>query len=130
MTATAPQTSISLRVLLEEMIQRDASDLHVSVGECAKLRIDGEMASSNNKHVMDQKDTKQLAYTVLTEEQKKRFELEAELDFSFGVQNLARFRGNCFRQRGCVSMVVRQIPFAIRSFADRGLSPAIAKMAE
>jgi twitching motility protein PilT len=112
------------------MIQRDASDLHLSVGECAKLRIDGEIASSNNGHVMDQKDTMQLAYSVLTEEQKKRFELESELDFSFGVQNLARFRGNCFRQRGCVSMVVRQIPFAIRSFQDLGLPPAIAKMAE
>jgi twitching motility protein PilT len=72
----------------------------------------------------------QLAYSVLTEEQKKRFELEDELDFSFGIQNLARFRGNCFKQRGCVSMVVRQIPFAIRSFQELGLSPAISKMAE
>ena len=130
MTATVPSTSVSLRALLEEMIEREASDLHLSVGECPKLRIDGEIASSNTKHILEPKDTLQLAYSVLTEEQKKRFELEDELDFSFGIQNLARFRGNCFKQRGCVSMVVRQIPFAIRSFQDLGLPPAIAKMAE
>ena len=60
---------------------------------------------------MSPKDTLQLAYSVLTENQKKRFEMDDELDFSFGIQNLARFRGNCFKQRGCVSMVIRQIPF-------------------
>ncbi len=65
---------------------------------------------------MQPKDTLQLAYSVLTENQKKRFEMEDELDFSFGIQNLARFRGNCFKQRGCVSMVIRQIPFNIKTF--------------
>ena len=70
-----------------------------------------------------------LAYSVLTENQKKRFEMEDELDFSFGIQNLARFRGNCFKQRGCVSMVIRQIPFNIRSFTDLGLPAVIATLA-
>jgi twitching motility protein PilT len=130
MTVSAPTTTVSLRALLEEMIERDASDLHLSAGECAKLRIDGEIASSGHAHVLDPKDTMQLAYSVLTEEQKKRFELEDELDFSFGIQNLARFRGNCFKQRGCVSMVVRQIPFAIRSFQDLGLPAVISRMAD
>ena len=130
MTASGTATSISLRALLEEMIERDASDLHLVVGDCPKLRVDGEIVSSGISHVLEGRDTLQLAYSVLTEEQKKRFELEDELDFSFGIANLARFRGNCFRQRGCVSVVIRQIPFAIRSFADLGLPPAIAKMAE
>ena len=67
------------------------------------------------------KDTLQLAYSVLTENQKKRFETEDELDFSFGIQNLARFRGNCFKQRGCVSMVIRMIPFNVRTFEELGL---------
>ncbi len=67
---------------------------------------------------------------MLTENQKKRFELEDELDFSFGIQNLARFRGNCFKQRGCVSMVIRQIPFSIKTFQDLGLPPVIAQLAE
>ena len=79
---------------------------------------------------MTPKDTLSLAYSVLTETQKKRFETESELDFSFGIQNLARFRGNCFKQRGCVSLVIRQIPFNVRTFDDLGLPPVVAKLAE
>jgi twitching motility protein PilT len=80
--------------------------------------------------VLTPKDTLQLTYSILTENQKKRFETEDELDFSFGIQNLARFRGNCFKQRGCVSLVIRQIPFNIRTFEELGLPNAVAKMAE
>ncbi|HTK46422.1 MAG TPA: type IV pilus twitching motility protein PilT [Gemmatimonadaceae bacterium] len=127
--AQAPAT-VNLRVLLEEMIERDASDLHVTAGERPKLRIDGEITNSNLEAVLSPKDTMQLAYSVLTENQKKRFEMEDELDFSFGIQNLARFRGNCFKQRGCVSMVIRQIPFSIKTFEDLGLPEVIRKMAE
>jgi twitching motility protein PilT len=117
-------------MLLEEMIERDASDLHITAGERPKLRIDGDITSSNVEYVLNPKDTLQIAYSVLTENQKKRFELEDELDFSFGIQNLARFRGNCFKQRGCVSMVIRQIPFSVKTFSDLGLPPVIAKMAD
>jgi len=130
MTAPAGSTSVNLRALLEEMIERDASDLHITAGERAKLRVDGDITNSSLEYVLTPKDTLQLAYSVLTENQKKRFEMEDELDFSFGIQNLARFRGNCFKQRGCVSMVIRQIPFNIRSFTDLGLPNVIAKMAE
>jgi len=131
MTAPAPAaTGVNLRQLLEEMIERDASDLHITAGERPKLRIDGDITNSNTDFVMNPKDTLQLAYSVLTENQKKRFEMEDELDFSFGIQNLARFRGNCFKQRGCVSMVIRQIPFNIKTFADLGLPAVIAKLAE
>src|SRR5687767_10431191 len=130
---TAPSTApagVNLRSLLEEMIERDASDLHITAGERPKLRIDGDIQNSNVDYVLTPKDTLTLAYSILTENQKKRFETEDELDFSFGIQNLARFRGNCFKQRGCVSMVIRQIPFNIRSFTDLGLPGVIAKMAE
>jgi twitching motility protein PilT len=125
-----PPGAINLRALLEEMVTNDASDLHIVAGERPKLRIDGDIANAALDHVMTPKDTLQLAYSVLTENQKKRFELEDELDFSFGIQNLARFRGNCFKQRGCVSMVIRQIPFDIKTFEQLGLSPVIARMAE
>src|SRR3982075_3675598 len=121
---------VNLRSLLEEMVSRNASDLHIVAGERPKLRVDGDITNSSVDQEMTPKDTLQLAYSVLTEEQKKRFELEDELDFSFGIQNLARFRGNVFKQRGCVSMVVRQIPFAIKTFDQLGLPGAIAKMAE
>ena len=130
MTRPASPPSVNLRALLEEMIERDASDLHVTAGERAKLRVDGDIVNSNVEYVLSPKDTLQLSYSVLTENQKKRFEMDDELDFSFGIQNLARFRGNCFKQRGCVSMVIRQIPFTIKTFADLGLPGVISRMAD
>jgi twitching motility protein PilT len=125
-----PALGVNLRTLLDEMVAANASDLHIVAGEYPKLRIDGEMTNATSGHMLGTKDTMQLAYSVLTENQKKRFEQEDELDFSFGIANLARFRGNCFRQRGCVSMVIRQIPFHIKGFNELGLPQAIAKMAE
>ena len=122
--------SFNLRALLEEMIEREASDLHITAGERPKLRIDGDITDSSVTDVLTPKDTLQLAYSVLTENQKKRFETEDELDFSFGIQNLARFRGNCFKQRGCVAVVIRMIPFNVRTFQDLGLPPVVAKLAE
>src|ERR671928_448048 len=130
---TAPATaqhSVNLRALLEEMIERDASDLHITAGERPKLRVDGDITNSNVDYVLSPKDTLQIAYSVLTENQKKKFEMEDELDFSFGIQNLARFRGNCFKQRGCVSMVIRQIPFTIKSFEELKLPKVIADLSD
>ena len=128
---TAPsQTPVSLRTLLDEMIAKEASDLHISAGDRPKLRVDGDIVNSSVEHVLTPRDTLQLAYSVLTENQKKRFEMDDELDFSFGIANLSRFRGNVFKQRGCVSMVIRQIPFHIKTFADLNLAPVIASFAE
>jgi twitching motility protein PilT len=122
--------SVNLRSLLEEMIERDASDLHITAGERPKIRIDGDITSSKVEHQLSPKETLQLAYSVLTENQKKRFENEDELDFSFGIQNLARFRGNCFKQRGCVTMVIRQIPFSVKTFDELGLPAALRQLSE
>jgi twitching motility protein PilT len=122
--------SVNLRALLEEMIEKEASDLHCTAGERPKIRVDGDITDSSVPDVLTPKDTLQLAYSVLTEDQKKRFEQEDELDFSFGIQNLARFRGNVFKQRGCVALVIRMIPFNVRTFQDLGLPPVIAKLAE
>src|SRR5882724_11955212 len=131
-TSASPQpvSQVNLRALLEEMIERDASDLHITAGERAKLRIDGDITNSKNEYVLTPKDTLQLAYSVLTENQKKRFEMDDELDFSFGIQNLARFRGNCFKQRGCVSLVIRQIPFSVKTFDELGLPAVVAGLAD
>ena len=122
--------TVNLRTLLEEMIEKDASDLHIVAGERPKLRVDGDIVNASTGEVLTPKDTLSLAYSVLTENQKKRFETEDELDFSFGIQNLARFRGNCFKQRGCVSLVIRQIPFNVKTFQELGLPPIVAKLAE
>ncbi|HTI04117.1 MAG TPA: type IV pilus twitching motility protein PilT [Gemmatimonadales bacterium] len=121
---------VNLRALLEEMIEKDASDLHLVAGERPKIRVDGDIVSAQSEEVLTPKDTLSLAYSVLTENQKKRFETENELDFSFGIQNLARFRGNVFKQRGCVSVVIRQIPFSVKTFQELGLPQVVAQLAD
>ena len=134
-TQTAPlgtvqDRSINLRALLDEMIQRKASDLHITAGERPKLRVDGEIINASSDFVLGPKDTLSIAYSILTEAQKKRFETEDELDFSFGIANLSRFRGNVFKQRGCVSMAIRQIPFEILGFDQLKLPPIVSKLSE
>ena len=137
-TPTAPaappqqraDTEINLRLLLQEMVQKGASDLHITAGVRAKIRIDGELRDSSIDYVLKPKDTLQIAYSILTEQQKKRYETEDELDFSFGVQNLSRFRGNVFRQRGCVAMAIRQIPYEITTVDQLGLPPILATLAD
>ncbi|HET6764895.1 MAG TPA: type IV pilus twitching motility protein PilT [Longimicrobiaceae bacterium] len=124
------QAGVNLRTLLEEMIEKGASDLHVTAGERPKLRIDGHITDSGLNHILTPKDTLQLTYSILTENQKKRFETEDELDFSFGIQNLARFRGNVYRQRGCVALAIRQIPFKIQTFEELRLPAVVQKLAE
>ncbi len=93
--------------------------------------MDGDITNANRAtEVMTPEDTLSLAYSVLTENQKKRFETEDELDFSFGIKNLARFRGNAYKQRGCVSVAIRMIPFSVRTFRELGCPPVVAKLAE
>jgi len=100
--------ALSVKALLEEMIHKGASDLHLTVGEPPRLRVDGDLIDASVKRELTARDTLALAYSVLTEQQKKRFETDDELDFSFGVQGLSRFRGNLFKQRGCIAMALRQ----------------------
>ncbi|MDT8435440.1 MAG: type IV pilus twitching motility protein PilT [Gemmatimonadota bacterium] len=130
MITTNESGSPTLRGLLEEMIEKGASDLHLSAGEAPKLRIDGRLTDSDRRQQLTPRDTETLAYSVLTEQQKKRFEQEDELDLSFSVQNLSRFRGNVYRQRGTVAMAIRQIPFEILSFQELNLPPVVATLAE
>jgi twitching motility protein PilT len=127
--APAP-APLNLRALLEEMVARGASDLHLTAGERAKLRLDGELVNAAPEQVLGPRDTMALAYSALTDAQKKRFEQEDELDFAFGIPQLARFRGNAFKQRGCVSLAVRQVPFGIKPLGELGLPAAVARMAE
>ncbi len=127
---TTKTTTVSLRALLDEMIKRGASDLHLTVGEKPKLRVDGLLVDSAVDALLKPKDTMALGYSVLTEQQKKRFEQEDELDFSFSIENVSRFRANLFKQRGSIGCAIRQIPFEIKSFQELGVPPIIAKLAE
>jgi twitching motility protein PilT len=120
---------ISLRELLEEMVSKDASDLHLTAGLPPQFRVDGEIVSSNFD-VLTADDTRALAYSVLNDEQKKIFENEKELDLSFGVQGLSRFRANVFLQRGVTTTAIRQIPYDILGFDKLGLPKAVKRFAE
>ncbi|MBN2185445.1 MAG: type IV pilus twitching motility protein PilT [Candidatus Krumholzibacteriota bacterium] len=120
---------LNLRELLEEMIEKKASDLHITAGVPPMLRVDG-LIHKTNRAVTTPESSKQVAYSVLTEDQQKRFENEKELDFSFGVQGLSRFRANVFQQRGVTSVAIRQIPFEIIDFNKLGLPKEVKKFSD
>jgi len=129
MNAPDPQATLpTLHQLLRAVVDKGASDLHISAGTPPQLRIDGSLLPLKTP-VLTPIDTKQLCYSALTEEQKVQFERDNELDLSFGVKGLSRFRGNLFVQRGSVAGVFRQVPFRILSFEELGLPPVIAKLA-
>ena len=127
----AKKKAPSMRDLLEELVSKEGSDLHLTVGQPPKLRIDGVLRDSEvYRDELHPKDTVEMGYSLLTEKQKRSFEVEDELDFSFGVARLSRFRANMFRQRGAIALAIRQIPFEIRSFERLGLPPVVSTFAD
>jgi twitching motility protein PilT len=119
---------VNLRDLLQQMTERKASDLHITAGVPPQLRIDGDIVATEHAP-MTPEQTQSITYSVLNEEQQKRFEQDKELDFSFGVKGLSRFRGNVFMQRGVVSLAIRQIPYEILGFRELGLPPVVEQLA-
>lgn len=111
---------IVLPALLRTMVEQNASDLHISVGTTPQFRIQGKMVKVKMESLTSQ-DTKDLCYSVLSDAQKAEFEKHLELDFSFGIKEVARFRGNLFYQRGGVSAVFRWIPLHVPDFEKLGL---------
>jgi twitching motility protein PilT len=126
MTLNDAPTQISLSELLRKLDEMRGSDLHVTTGSAPQIRVDGHLRPLEGYRALTSADTKQLAYSVLTDAQKHRFEETLELDFSFGVKGLSRFRANIFNQRGAVGAVFRAIPYEIKAFEDLGL-PAVVK---
>ena len=116
--------------LLKHMVDRSGSDLHITAGTPPRLRVHGEIEECEGIPALKPADTKQLAYSVLTDAQKHIFEEKLELDFSFGAKGLGRFRANLFNQRGAVAMVLRLIPWGAKSFEELGLPPVVRKLAE
>ncbi|MBM4362614.1 MAG: type IV pilus twitching motility protein PilT [Deltaproteobacteria bacterium] len=110
------------------MIEKGASDMHITTGSPPLLRIDGAIVPLKLPP-LSPVETKQLCYSVLTEEQKIQFEKSKELDLSFGVKSLSRFRANIFMQRGAASAAFRSIPFKILSFEELGLPASVAALA-
>ncbi len=119
----------NLHQLLQTMIEKGASDLHLTTGAPPKIRINGKLMSVEGP-ALSASDTKHLLYSVLTDAQKHRFEEENELDFSFGLKGLSRFRGNVFVQRGAVAGAIRTVPFEIKSFESLGLPPVASELSK
>lgn len=120
---------LNLHQLLRVMVEKGASDLHITTGSPPALRLDGQLIPLKTAP-LGPVETKQLCYSVLSEEQKIAFENANELDLSFGVKNLSRFRANLYMQRGAVSGAFRCIPFKVMSFDELGLPPVIADLAK
>lgn len=119
----------NLHQLLKVMVEKGASDLHITTGSPPQLRIDGSLVPLKMPP-LTAAETKQLCYSILTDAQKHKFEEEMELDLSFGVKGLSRFRANIFMQRGAVAGAFRAIPFKILSFEELGLPPVVNELAE
>ncbi|MDH3523526.1 MAG: type IV pilus twitching motility protein PilT [Acidobacteriota bacterium] len=121
--------ALTLNEMLKETVERGASDLHVTTNSAPQIRVDGVL-SPLNAPPLTPTQTKQLIYSILTDKQKQRLEENLELDFSFGIKGLARFRANVFNQRGALAGAFRQIPFEIRGFRELGVPPVVEKLAE
>src|SRR5690242_16164639 len=112
----------NLQQLLRAMVEKGASDMHITAGSPPVLRIDGAIVPLKLPP-LTKNDTKALCYEMLTEEQRGTFEANNELDLSFPLRNVSRFRANIYVQRGAVAGAFRQIPFKILSFEELGLPP-------
>src|SRR6202163_3297382 len=119
----------SLPDLLKTVVEMDGSDLHIATNTPPQIRVNGHLQRLQGPD-MQPAETKQLVYSVLTDAQKKRFEETMELDFSFGIRGLARFRCNVFNQRGAVGAVYRLIPEKVRTFGELGLPAVVATLSD
>jgi twitching motility protein PilT len=122
--------NLNLHQLLKAMVEKGASDLHITTGSAPQLRVDGELMALKNVPPLTPVDTKNLCYSILTDAQKHKFEEDNELDLSFGVKGLSRFRSNIFMQRGAVAGAFRTIPFKILTFAELGLPPIVTELSK
>lgn len=121
--------AVTLHQLLKILVEQGGTDLHVTTNSPPQIRIDGKLVPLQMPPVTAP-ETKQLAYSVMTDNQKQRFEEHLELDFSFGVRGLARFRANVFMQRGAVAAAYRTIPWEIKTFKELGLPEVVSDLCE
>lgn len=119
---------VNLRDLLEMMMKKKASDLHITVGTPPQIRVDGKLQKLPME-ALTPEETKKLAYSIMSEKHRQKFEEKSELDLSFGIENLSRYRCNVFMQRGNVAVAIRQIPFRVPSFEELGLTKVISEFA-
>src|SRR4051812_25106576 len=124
------EKTLSIEDLLEETIQKDASDLHLSVGKPPMLRIDGLLVAVDKQPVLRAADTEALALKLVDESQKEILIKNKEVDFSFAYGDVARFRVNAFHQRGVIGLALRLIPNKIRSIDELGLPKVVTSFSD
>jgi len=117
----------SIQKLLRELVENDGSDPHITAGSPPRMSVLGKLEAIDGPP-LNNVDTKNLCYSIITDQQRQKFEEENELDFSFGIKGISRFRANLFVQRGTVAGVFRTIPFRIMSFKELGLPPVVAEL--
>ena len=122
------ESQFTLPDLLKKMTDLGGSDLHLSTHSAPQVRVHGHLAPLPGYGPLSPSDTKRLGYSVLTDSQKHRFEENLELDFSFGLKGMSRFRANLFNQKGAVGAVFRAIPYEIKTFDALGLPPVVADL--
>ena len=122
-------SQLNLQTLLKAMLDKGASDLHITAGSPPRLRIDSELVRLQTDPLTPV-DTKQLCYSVMNDGQKMRFEEDLEIDFSFGVRGLARFRANVYMQQGAVSGAFRIVPFQVIPLDELGLPPVVTTLVD
>ena len=123
-TASAPH---SIQRFLQLIVERGATDLHISADSPPMMRLDGTLMALPFP-ALSSNETKNLCYSLLTDSQRHRFEEESELDFSFGIRGVSRFRGNLFLQKGAVAGAFRVIPYEVRGLAELGLPPVVGEL--
>jgi len=122
--------TLTLNHLLKQMVEQGGSDLHITTNTPPQIRVDGKLQMLPDIPPLSPTQTKQIAYSILTDIQKHRLEEDLEIDFSFGIKGLSRFRANVFHQRGAVAAVFRTIPYEIKTFRELGLPSVLEKIAE
>jgi twitching motility protein PilT len=122
------EPDVKLHELLKKLIELHGSDLHLTTGTPPQVRIDGELRPLDGYPPLGRDDTQRLVYSVLSDAQKHKFQDDLELDLSFGIVNVSRFRLNVFDGRGGIGAVFRSIPFEVKSFDELGLPPVVENL--
>ena len=122
-------SALNLQALLKAMLDKGASDLHITAGSPPRLRIDNELVRLQTD-ALNPVDTKTLCYSVMNDAQKLRFEEDLEIDFSFGIRGLARFRANVYMQQSCVAGAFRIVPYQIIPLEELGMPPVVTELTE
>jgi len=120
---------LNIQEMLKELIDQGGSDLHITTGAPPQMRISGALKPLNCPSLTPT-ETRQIVYSILTDSQRHRFEEDYELDLSFGIKGLSRFRVNIYMQRGAVAAAFRVIPYKIMSFEELGLPPIVKELAQ